>query len=69
MTGAVSRNLHTGRIMNLLGDDTPLANILMILAFVGVGVGFWYLLWGLVALLPAKLRRFLDKWLTPDGFH
>jgi hypothetical protein len=51
-----------------LRDNTPLTNILMIIAFAGVGAGVWFLLWCLVALLPAKLRRYLDK-VIPDKFY
>ena len=45
------------RIMGPLGDNSPLANILLIAAAAGVGVGAWFLLWRLVELLPTKLRQ------------
>jgi len=43
--------------MQLLGDNSPLTNILLIAVAAGVGVGAWFLLGRLVDLLPANAKR------------
>jgi hypothetical protein len=54
-----------------LGDNTPLANILVFAAAAGIGTGAWFLFSSLGGLLSAKLKnpRWLDAksvWLDKD---
>jgi hypothetical protein len=43
--------------MGLLGDNTPLMNILIVAAAAGVGTGAWFLLWHIAGLLHTKFGK------------